>query len=435
MPSKRNYFKKDGDALKEIGFKKGAQNEVFITHSSDTLAQSYDKASRLVSEAIKLRGKGDDVDARNRLVEASDIIASIAENLPKSSKRRKELENTLEKYTAEIENLEKEINREAENPSENIYENGSETVNKSFYKDQVNITRKEDMSDFPSLKDVIGLEDAKEKLEFELDFPLAFPELSDAMTGSKAILLYGPPGNGKTELVRAIAKDKKVNLIEVRPSNIFDKYVGESAKYLRGVFEKAYENEPSIIFIDEIDSIGSTRNSDENATRRDVKNELLIQMEGFASKPKRKVWVVGNTNRPEDLDPALAGRRFPTSRQIYVGLPDKKDRIKLLESKLTKNLPKSQRIDDSVDYDKLSDLLENYSGSDIRNVVDEVRNKPLNELHKKYKEGGLKERKLRAITMKDFEDVILLTPPSVDIRDADRIRKWGDRNRQKLGVN
>lgn len=440
--TKRDYLRKDGLEVKDI---KGDPADRPIlpsrSHNANTLELSYNRVNKLVSDAIVLRQSGKENEARSKMVEAVDILSNIIKNMGKTNPRRKELEEQRQKYIDAVEELEKEIDRESENPSPILLTSSGTPVGEAddddFYRNAVPIVRKDDMDDFPDLKDIVGLEDVKEKLEFEIDFPLENPELAQVMTGSRALLLYGPPGNGKTELARAVAKEKDVNFIYVRPSDIFNKYLGESNKFLRGIFEKAYLSEPCIIFIDEFDSIGSARNSDESEARRDVKNELLQQMQGFDRKKDSKVWVMAATNRPQDLDSAIAGRRFPTNRQIYVGLPSKKGRASLVKGKLRKDLPSIQKVE-NINYDTLAELLDGYSGSDITELVSEVRSRPARELfsenQQRKKEGKQPKKVPRAITMQDFRDAIISSPPSLSKQEVEEIRRWGDKNKKSLKV-
>lgn len=185
----------------------------------------------------------------------------------------------------------------------------------------------------PNVKwdDVAGLHEAKKSLYEALVMPIKMP---DFFTGNvepwKGILLYGPPGTGKTFLAKACATECESTFFSISSSDLMSKYVGESEKHIKELFKIANEKAPSIIFIDEIDSLCGSRTEGENESSRRVKTEFMVQMQGVG-KNNDKVLVLGATNLPWSLDSALR-RRF--EKRIYIPLPDEEAREYLLRSKL-----------------------------------------------------------------------------------------------------
>jgi vacuolar protein-sorting-associated protein 4 len=174
----------------------------------------------------------------------------------------------------------------------------------------------------PNIKwnDVAGLENAKESLKEAVILPIKFPHL---FTGQrkpwKGILLYGPPGTGKSYLAKAVATEaNNSTFFSVSSSDLLSKWLGESEKLVKNLFELARVHRPSIIFIDEVDSLCSARNDNESESARRVKTEFLVQMQGVSS-DNDNILVLGATNIPWSLDAAIR-RRF--EKRIYISLPD-----------------------------------------------------------------------------------------------------------------
>jgi len=220
-----------------------------------------------------------------------------------------------------------------------------------------------------TFKDVAGLEGAKEEVQEIVDF-LKNPKKYTALGGKipKGALLVGAPGTGKTLLAKAVAGEAKVPFFSLSGSDFVEMFVGVGASRVRDLFKKAKEKSPSIIFIDEIDAIGRARGKSNftgsNDERENTLNQLLTEMDGFGT--NTNVIVIAATNRADVLDKALmrAGR---FDRQIYVDLPDVRERKKIFEVHL-RPLKKSS----SVDVDFLSKQTPGFSGADIANVCNEA---------------------------------------------------------------
>lgn len=209
--------------------------------------------------------------------------------------------------------------------------------------------------------DVAGNETAKQALKEMVILPAVRPELFTGLrTPSRGLLLFGPPGNGKTLLARAVATECAATFFSISAASLTSKYVGDGEKMVRALFAVARELQPAIIFIDEIDSLLSERSQSEHEASRRLKTEFLIQFDGLptGNSENERIVVMAATNRPQELDEA-ALRRFP--KRVYVTLPDFETRISLLSSLLQKqNSPLS-----GDELKTLARLTEGYSGSDL----------------------------------------------------------------------
>jgi transitional endoplasmic reticulum ATPase len=217
-----------------------------------------------------------------------------------------------------------------------------------------------------SFDDIGGLDAAKRELIRAVDWPLTNPELFEALDldPPAGILLYGPPGTGKTMLARAVASTSGANFIPVDGPELMNKYVGESERAVRRVFDRARSNAPAILFFDEIDALGATRSGDTDspATARTV-SQLLTEMDGIEG--RGGVTVIATTNRPDRLDEALL-RTGRFDRLVEVPIPDTDDRREIFAAHL------GDRVHDSVDLQALAEQTEGYTGSDIAAIVREA---------------------------------------------------------------
>ena len=221
-----------------------------------------------------------------------------------------------------------------------------------------------------SWDDVAGLENAKQALKEAVILPIQYPQLFEGKRQPwKGILLYGPPGTGKSYLAKAAATETKGRFFSISAANIVSKYMGESERLIKALFELARKNKPAVIFIDEIDSVLSARTDGENDATRRLKTEFLIQMQGVG-KDDRGILVLGATNIPWGLDPAVR-RRF--QKKIYISLPEAKAR------KLMVKLNLGDTYNDLTDeqFGILGDLTDGYSGSDIYNLTQDAIYGPL----------------------------------------------------------
>ncbi|MFX1410403.1 MAG: CDC48 family AAA ATPase [Promethearchaeota archaeon] len=247
---------------------------------------------------------------------------------------------------------------------------------------------REVMVEIPNVKwdDIGGLEDVKQELREAVEWPLKYPKLFEkaGIRPLNGILLFGPPGCGKTLLAKAIATESQSNFIAIKGPEIFSKWVGESEKAVRDIFRKARQAAPSIIYFDEIDAISAGRGAYESThTFASIVNQILVEMDGVEN--RKGIVVIASTNRPDIVDSAfLRPGRF--DRLIFVKAPDYEARLKILEVH-TKNMP----LAEDISLKKVAQDTDGYSGADLENVCreagmqairEELNN--LKEIKKKY---------------------------------------------------
>jgi len=228
----------------------------------------------------------------------------------------------------------------------------------------------------PNVKwdDVAGLYQAKESLKEAVILPIKFPQL---FTGKrkpwKGILLYGPPGTGKSYLAKAVATEANSTFFAVSSSDLVSKWLGDSEKLVRNLFDLARDNKPAVIFIDEIDSLCNSRNENDSESARRIKTEFLVQMNGVSHDDDQGLLVLAATNTPWSLDPAMR-RRF--DKRIYIGLPDVMARQRILEIHMG-STPNSLT---PQDFRSLAEKVENYSGSDLNTIVRDAMMQPVRKV-------------------------------------------------------
>ena len=223
-------------------------------------------------------------------------------------------------------------------------------------------------------EDIGGLKDEVDKVREMIELPLRHPELFEKLgvDAPKGVLLHGPPGTGKTLLAKAVASETSATFTSIGGPEIMSKFYGESEERLRDIFKEAAENAPSIIFIDEIDSIAPKRDEVTAETERRIVAQLLALMDGLEG--RGKVVVIGATNRPNALDPAIR-RPGRFDREIEIGIPDKVGRLEILQIH-TKGMP----LADDVDLDKLASMTHGYVGADLAALAREAAMRALREI-------------------------------------------------------
>jgi len=217
-----------------------------------------------------------------------------------------------------------------------------------------------------SYEDVGGMRPVIQKVREMIELPLRHPELFERLgvEAPKGVLLYGPPGTGKTLLARAVASETNANFYSIGGPEIMSKYYGESEERLRDVFKQAQENAPSIVFIDELDSIAPKREEVTGEVEKRVVSQLLSLMDGLQS--RGKVVVIGATNRVNALDPALR-RPGRFDREIEIGVPDKEGRLEIMQIH-TRGMP----LAEDVDLKRLAEITHGFVGADLEALAKEA---------------------------------------------------------------
>ncbi|XP_054786817.1 uncharacterized protein LOC129293038 [Prosopis cineraria] len=249
--------------------------------------------------------------------------------------------------------------------------------------------------------DIGALDEIKESLQEMVMLPLRRPDLfkGGLLKPCRGILLFGPPGTGKTMMAKAIANEAGASFINVSMSTITSKWFGEDEKNVRALFTLAAKVAPTIIFVDEVDSMlgQRTRNGEHEAMRK-IKNEFMTHWDGLLTKPGEQILVLAATNRPFDLDEAII-RRF--ERRIMVGLPTAESREQILKTLLSKEQH------ENMDFKELAIMTEGYSGSDLKNLCMTAAYRPVRELMQKeiLKEKEKKKREAEAKSSEDATDI------------------------------
>jgi transitional endoplasmic reticulum ATPase len=260
-------------------------------------------------------------------------------------------------------------------------------------------------------EDIGDLKEAIQKIREMIELPLKYPELFERLgiEAPKGVLLYGPPGTGKTLLAKAVANEVNANFYAINGPEIMSKFYGESEERLREIFHQAQENAPSIIFIDEIDAIAPRREEVTGEVEKRVVAQLLTLMDGLQA--RGKVVVIGATNRPNAVDPALR-RPGRFDREIEIGVPNTEARYEILQVH-TRGVPLSE----DVDLKKIAEITHGFVGADLAALVKEAAMRALRRVLPKI---DLSSSKIPAevlnelkVTMKDFIDAMGDIQPSV----------------------
>nr|XP_011736537.1 spastin [Macaca nemestrina] len=265
--------------------------------------------------------------------------------------------------------------------------------------------------------DIAGQDLAKQALQEIVILPSLRPELFTGLRApARGLLLFGPPGNGKTMLAKAVAAESNATFFNISAASLTSKYVGEGEKLVRALFAVARELQPSIIFIDEVDSLLCERREGEHDASRRLKTEFLIEFDGVQSAGDDRVLVMGATNRPQELDEAVL-RRF--IKRVYVSLPNEETRLLLLKNLLCKQgSPLTQK-----ELAQLARMTDGYSGSDLTALAKDAALGPIREL-KPEQVKNMSASQMRNIRLSDFTESLKKIKRSVSPQTLEAYIRW-----------
>ncbi|KAL0265630.1 UNVERIFIED_CONTAM: hypothetical protein PYX00_011343 [Menopon gallinae] len=266
--------------------------------------------------------------------------------------------------------------------------------------------------------DVVGLDLVKKNINEIVLWPMQRPDIFKGLRGPpKGLLLFGPPGTGKTMIGKCIASQVKATFFSISASSLTSKWVGEGEKMVRALFHLSRKMQPSVIFVDEIDSLLSQRSENENEGSRRIKTEFLVQFDGLGTSNEDRILLIGATNRPQEIDEA-ARRRLV--KRIYVPLPEAESRKRMVRNLLSdySNVLTAENLDAiAIDTD-------GYSGSDMFNLCREASLEPLREISDIRAVDG---DKTRPIDLNDFKRAMRQIRKSVSSSDLELYQKWNER--------
>lgn len=265
---------------------------------------------------------------------------------------------------------------------------------------------------------IAGLEHAKNSIKEIVVWPMLRPDIFKGLRGPpKGLLLFGPPGTGKTMIGKCIASQAGATFFSISASSLTSKWVGEGEKMVRALFAVARCSQPAVIFIDEIDSLLTQRTDGEFEASRRIKTEFLVQFDGAGTSSEDRILVIGATNRPQEIDEA-ARRRLV--KRLYIPLPDPAARATIIRTLMN---TQSHSLDDT-DIDWICARTDGYSGSDMDGLCREAAIGPIRSISDIL---NISTSDVRPIQRKDFEEALTQVRASVSNQDLDGYLEW---NRQ-----
>ena len=350
----------------------------------------------------------------SKINEKIKLINQQAKKCAKLKKEQNAKHNINTNANANINNFNYNINinqNNKNNTQKNIHDAEEDAMDQKI--------ESEIMVKNPKVKfsDIIGMQEMKQTLYEIIVVPTIRPDLFTGIRKpQRGILLFGPPGTGKTMIAKAIASECKSTFFNISASSLTSKWVGESEKTVKSLFKIAYKKVPSIIFIDEIDSILSKRSGSENEATKRLKTEFLIQFDGLGSNTNARLLVIAATNRPMDLDEALL-RRLP--KRVYCGPLDENGRFEFIKKVI--NRVETNLSDD--DIREIAKRTNDYSNSDLMEMCREAAYQPVRELSM---EEILKINKFRPLVKDDLIKAVQKIRGTLSKKVRDELQKWNE---------
>jgi SpoVK/Ycf46/Vps4 family AAA+-type ATPase len=292
---------------------------------------------------------------------------------------------------------------------------------KGFDKKMIEFVESEILSFSPNVKweDIAGLEFAKKTIREIIIWPLLRPDIFNGIRRPpKGLLLFGPPGTGKTMIAKAIASESKSKFFNISASSLMSKWIGESEKLVRTLFALASFHQPSVVFIDEIDSILTARSENECEASRRLKTEFLIQLDGAGTNQDDRILIIGATNRPQEIDDAFIRR---LAKRLYIPLPNFGSRKQLILNVVNREKEKGQYSITPEDIDTIVTKTKGYSGSDMMGVCREAAMMPIRSIEDIF---NIQLDNLRGVNVQDFLEAINIAKPSVSEKTISQYVNW-----------
>ena len=293
---------------------------------------------------------------------------------------------------------------------------------KGFDEKMIEFIQSEILSSSPDVQwdDIAGLEFAKKTIKEIIIWPMLKPEFfSGIRSPPKGLLLFGPPGTGKTMIAKAIASQSKSMFFNISASSLMSKWIGESEKLVRTLFALASFYQPSVVFIDEIDSLLTSRSENENEASRRIKTEFLVQLDGAGTNIEDRILIIGATNRPQEIDDAFVRR---LSKRLYIPLPNKVSRKQLIMRVLEKERKNNNKYEiNESDIDDIVNRTKGYSGSDLINVCKEAAMMPIRSIEDIT---NCQLEHLRGVNKKDFDEALITVKPSINEKSIEQYMEW-----------
>ncbi|MBT9165833.1 MAG: ATP-dependent zinc metalloprotease FtsH [Chloroflexi bacterium] len=362
---------------------------------------ALEKSAEHLEKGLKLEQEGDLKGARYNLLEAAAFLYKAAEKSEPSLKRKR-----IERAESILQRAEALGQRLAGKPAWGVIPQAESAGGASEWM----VFEKPDQR----LRDVAGLEEVKEQIRIRMIYPFTHPELARRFGIKKGggILLYGAPGTGKTMLARAVAGEIEAAFFTVKPSEVMSKWVGEAEQNIARLFSEARKHERAVIFIDEVESLIPRRRDSHSTVMQRVVPQILSEMEGFASGKEsgKALLFMGATNEPWALDEAvLRPGRF--DEKVYIPLPDFEARLEMLYFHL-----RDKPLSADVSLEELAQMLQGYSGADIRRICEKACDIPFVESVKTAEERDVEKR--------DLLSVMQQVKPSVSAKALERFERF-----------